>query len=398
MLDLSYRFEPGAPHDGVTAIVPLKLLPQLRPEGFDWLVPAFRLELVTALVRTLPKEVRRALVPVPGAGRRGGRAPAAASRADRRRDRPRARGAARRPRRARGLRSRPGCPDHLRMSFRVQDETGRVVAEGTDLEALRERARPRLRAALAAAARPLERRGMRGWELEALPEDDRAAGHGRRRSARTRRSSTRARRRRVRVLDTPGRAGDGDAGRHAPPAAAHDRLAAAARPGRARKRGVARAGGRPVRRAAARCSRTRCWRRSTRWSQRLAARRGTQRASRACAASWPASWRSGPSGRSPPSWRILDAARAVERALARSVGRAAAARRRDVAAQLGRLVLPGLRHRDRRRPARRRRALPAAPPSGAWSACPTPSPSTRTACAPSTSSRPPTASGSNGRR
>ena len=58
-------FDPGAARDGVTVHVPLKLLPQLKPIGFDWLVPALRPELVTALIRSLPKELRRSLVPVP---------------------------------------------------------------------------------------------------------------------------------------------------------------------------------------------------------------------------------------------------------------------------------------------------------------------------------------------
>ena len=202
VLDLSYRFEPGAPHDGVTAIVPLKLLPQLRPEGFDWLVPAFRLELVTALIRTLPKDVRRALVPVPElaaevlARLRPRRGPLVAA-------------IARELEAQRGVRVAPEAfdpgrlPDHLRMSFRVQDETGRVVAEGTDLEALRERARPRLRQALAAAARPLERHGMRGWELEELPRTVALPGTGatvRAYPALVDEGETAG----VRVLDTPG--------------------------------------------------------------------------------------------------------------------------------------------------------------------------------------------------
>ena len=58
-------FDPGSPRDGVTVHVPLKVLPQLKSAGFDWLVPALRLELITALIRSLPKELRRALVPVP---------------------------------------------------------------------------------------------------------------------------------------------------------------------------------------------------------------------------------------------------------------------------------------------------------------------------------------------
>ena len=64
-LPLSYVFDPGSERDGVTVHVPLELLPQLEPIGFDWLVPALRPELVTALIRSLPKDLRRPLVPVP---------------------------------------------------------------------------------------------------------------------------------------------------------------------------------------------------------------------------------------------------------------------------------------------------------------------------------------------
>ncbi|MGA7147620.1 MAG: ATP-dependent RNA helicase HrpA, partial [Microbacterium sp.] len=63
VLSLAYRFEPGAPDDGVTAVVPLALLAQLRPDGFDWQVPGMRDELITALIRSLPKAIRRHVVP-----------------------------------------------------------------------------------------------------------------------------------------------------------------------------------------------------------------------------------------------------------------------------------------------------------------------------------------------
>ncbi len=49
VLSLAYRFEPGAPDDGVTAVVPLALLAQLRPDGFDWQVPGLRDELIAGL-------------------------------------------------------------------------------------------------------------------------------------------------------------------------------------------------------------------------------------------------------------------------------------------------------------------------------------------------------------
>ncbi len=338
MLDLSYRFEPGAPHDGVTAIVPLKLLPQLRPEGFDWLVPAFRLELVTALIRTLPKDVRRALVPVPElaaevlARLRPRRGPLVAA-------------IARELEAQRGVRVAPEAfdpgrlPDHLRMSFRVQDETGRVVAEGTDLEALRERARPRLRQALAAAARPLERHGMRGWELGELPRTVALPGTGatvRAYPALVDEGETAG----VRVLDTPGaqaaamragtrrlllltiasplkrvQAGLGSAASLALAAAPYDAPGAVLEDALLATLDalVAEAGG-PA------------------WDAAGFARlRGhvageleerTEQTVGAVVA-------------------ILDAARAVERALARSTGAPLQPAARDVAAQLGRLVYPG---------------------------------------------------------
>lgn len=62
-LRLSYRFEPGADDDGVTVQVPLVLLPRLSAEGFDWQVPGLRDELITAMLRTLPKVIRRQVVP-----------------------------------------------------------------------------------------------------------------------------------------------------------------------------------------------------------------------------------------------------------------------------------------------------------------------------------------------
>ncbi len=65
VLGLSYLYEPGSPDDGVTVHVPVAVLNQLRPDGFEWLVPGLREELVTALIRALPKELRRNLVPVP---------------------------------------------------------------------------------------------------------------------------------------------------------------------------------------------------------------------------------------------------------------------------------------------------------------------------------------------
>ncbi len=63
-LELRYRFEPGAPDDGVTVIIPRALLPpHVRSAGFDWSVPGMRSELATALVKSLPKQLRKSMSP-----------------------------------------------------------------------------------------------------------------------------------------------------------------------------------------------------------------------------------------------------------------------------------------------------------------------------------------------
>jgi len=62
-LSLRYRFEPGAEDDGVSVQVPLPLLARMREDGFDWQVPGLRKELVTALIRALPKHIRKNVVP-----------------------------------------------------------------------------------------------------------------------------------------------------------------------------------------------------------------------------------------------------------------------------------------------------------------------------------------------
>src|SRR5215216_6320977 len=64
-LRLTYQFEPGSDADGVTVHVPLAVLNQIDEDGFDWQVPGLRQELVTELIRSLPKAVRRSFIPAP---------------------------------------------------------------------------------------------------------------------------------------------------------------------------------------------------------------------------------------------------------------------------------------------------------------------------------------------
>ena len=175
VLRLSYAFEPGAEHDGVTVHVPLTALTALRPDGFEWLVPGLRAELVETLLRGLPKDVRRRLVPMPDVAAElmevvePRRAPIQVA-------------LARGLERVRGVQVSPSdfdlaaLPPHLRTMFRVEDADGTVVAEGYDLRALRGDAAPRLRRELASQTSGLERTGLTSWTIGTLPRTVEAAG------------------------------------------------------------------------------------------------------------------------------------------------------------------------------------------------------------------------------
>ncbi|MCR2784259.1 MULTISPECIES: ATP-dependent RNA helicase HrpA [unclassified Microbacterium] len=156
VLSLAYRFEPGAPDDGVSVVVPLALLAQLKPDGFDWQVPGLRGELITGLLRALPKAIRRSVVPAADWAARfadelAGEGPeshdglpprplreALAARVQR---------VANQPVTAADF-DLERVPGHLWMSFRAVDERGRAVASDRDLRALQERLADRARGAV----------------------------------------------------------------------------------------------------------------------------------------------------------------------------------------------------------------------------------------------------------
>jgi ATP-dependent helicase HrpA len=161
-LAVSYTFGPGADDDGVTVHVPLAVLNRVADAGFDWQVPGHRLDLVTALVRSLPKDRRRHLVPAPDRAREAlaGIRPA---------DGPLLDVLARRLAGMAGVPIAPAdfgldkVPAHLRVRFRIEDAAGAEVAAGRDLEALRRGLAREARGAVAAALPGIERRGLRDW-------------------------------------------------------------------------------------------------------------------------------------------------------------------------------------------------------------------------------------------
>jgi ATP-dependent helicase HrpA len=182
-LPLNYEFAPGTEADGVTVDIPLSRLNQMDPDEFSWQVPGLRAELVTELIRSLPKALRRDLVPAPDVARevlaRLG-APSGDVRDVLSRELRRLRGVDI-PRAAWDL-SR--LPAHLRITFRVINDdpppdgdtgtgtgtgTGTVLGTGNDLAALQRQLRPKLRAKLSAAAAGIVRSGLTSWDFDTLP-------------------------------------------------------------------------------------------------------------------------------------------------------------------------------------------------------------------------------------
>ncbi len=167
-LPLSYTFEPGSDADGVTVDIPLSRLNQVNPAEFSWQVPGLRAELVTEMIRSLPKALRRDLVPAPDTARE-----VAARLGEPAGD---LRDAV-----ARQLRSLRGVivprdawdlsrlPPHLQIKVRVTDGD-RILAQGKDVAELQRELRPRLRAVLSRAAGDITRTGLTSWNFGALPK------------------------------------------------------------------------------------------------------------------------------------------------------------------------------------------------------------------------------------
>ncbi|WP_281388904.1 ATP-dependent RNA helicase HrpA [Kribbella qitaiheensis] len=170
--DLTYAFEPGTDADGVTVHLPLLVLNQVTADGFEWIVPGFREELVTTLIKSLPKAIRRNIVPAPDHARQVLPAldPSSGPLTD---------ALAREFRSLRDIQIESEhwdwsrVPEHLRMTFRVVDDHGKTVAEGKDLALLKERLKPKTKAAISQVASKavsgLERSALTDWTFGDLP-------------------------------------------------------------------------------------------------------------------------------------------------------------------------------------------------------------------------------------
>ena len=169
--DLSYKFEPGDPLDGVTLMVPVPLLAGLDTEGFDWLVPGLRLELVTELIRSLPKALRRTVVPAPEFAERAlpkllpyeGRITEQLA-------------AVLQEMGGQGINASDFRPEqldpHLRMNFAAVDKRGKVIDSDRDLKALVQRQAGHISSSVSRVGRKSESKAVKEWSDDTLGSID----------------------------------------------------------------------------------------------------------------------------------------------------------------------------------------------------------------------------------
>jgi ATP-dependent helicase HrpA len=171
--NLSYRFDPGAIDDGVTVDVPVAVLAGLQQDPFEWLVPGMRQELVTELIRSLPKNIRKNVVPANDWAKKalaqlpevptGALLTLLAKTLQQQSGFPIAAGD-----------FDPGkLPSAMRMTYRVVDENGKELGLSDDLSALKQQLKDKGRGAVAKAVQvdnAVERTGIQTWDFDSIPE------------------------------------------------------------------------------------------------------------------------------------------------------------------------------------------------------------------------------------
>ena len=169
VVELSYLFEPGKEDDGVTAIIPLAQLNQLSSEPFEWLVPGFYEEKLQALIKGLPKHLRKHFVPVPNCVKecveamdyaQGSLLQSLANQLNKNRA-------------IKVLASDFDCDkltEHLQMNFRIIGDQSTVLAQSKNLNALKlkyaEKAGKQFQSSLSSA---LSHSGLKNWQFDNIP-------------------------------------------------------------------------------------------------------------------------------------------------------------------------------------------------------------------------------------
>jgi len=175
-LALTYHFEPVDEDDGVSLLIPLALLNQLDDVGFDWLIPGLRHELIVALIKGLPKRLRRNFVPAPNY------ADACLSDLNQLDKKgqfvPFIQALTHKLKRMTGIEvteeewQLDTLPKHLRFNFKVLDENGKVIRQGRDLNILQHGLQGKVKQNLQKVATPeLEQQGLNQWSFDDLPKE-----------------------------------------------------------------------------------------------------------------------------------------------------------------------------------------------------------------------------------
>ncbi len=170
-LALSYQFLPGAEDDGVTLTVPVAMLGQIPAGLLEWLVPGMLRDKCIALVKGLPKSIRKNFVPVPafidrslGEMKRG--------------EQPLIQALTHALKRASGYEvpfdewNISGLEDHYLMRICVIDESGREIGQGRDIQLLREQFKGRVQESLESVDNPeYERSAITRWDFGDIAEE-----------------------------------------------------------------------------------------------------------------------------------------------------------------------------------------------------------------------------------
>ncbi|WOH38288.1 ATP-dependent RNA helicase HrpA [Thalassotalea fonticola] len=169
-LALSYNFEPGADDDGISVNIPVGVLNQIEDNGFEWLIPALRLELITALIRSLPKQQRKNFVPAPNyanacfetiSPNNGGLIAAIEKQLLR----------------MTGVRIAEdswdfnSLTDHLKMNFKILTNKGKLLKQGRNLSLLKEQLQGKVKESIKSVAeKGIERENIKEWDFDEIPK------------------------------------------------------------------------------------------------------------------------------------------------------------------------------------------------------------------------------------
>ncbi|MBO1399065.1 ATP-dependent RNA helicase HrpA [Vibrio cholerae] len=169
-LKLSYQFEPGENSDGVTVHIPLPILNQVEPHGFDWQIPGLRHELVVSLIKSLPKTLRKNFVPAPNY------ADAFLARVTPF-EMPLLDAMEKELRRMTGVTvlredwKLDQLPAHLKITYRAVDHRNRKLNESCDLHELKESLKEKVQETLSQVADDdIEQRELHTWSFGELPK------------------------------------------------------------------------------------------------------------------------------------------------------------------------------------------------------------------------------------